>query len=412
MAFLKIGAATVDPSIRLVCIGGKETRISPKAMSVLAALIDAKGAVVSRSALLERVWPDIFVGEEVLTQAIAELRRAFGDKPQLGKFIQTVPKTGYRLAADAAPFDRQTSPPNDVSIFLPQNFAVETENAIRSITAYYSAYQAFDRGGAAEVSKAVELCRESIDLDPTFAPAHALRSAALVYRELYYGKQADTLNEALQAAQSAITCDRAAPEGYAAQGFALAQLGEFDHAVTSFNAALRMRPDSYFVLISYGRALFARGAYAAASQLFDRAAQISSDEFHGLMLSASATRAAGDIERSAAKLSRSSWRSEKRLTESPEDLRALICRTYCEISSAGVESAALMLTELESNHDPLTYYIVGALARAGEVSLALDRLEAIVDNGWADPYFLRTDQDLNRLRNEPRFQKIENALAA
>jgi len=45
-------------------------------MDVLATLVDADGGVVERDALLETVWPDVVVGEEVLTHAIDELRPA------------------------------------------------------------------------------------------------------------------------------------------------------------------------------------------------------------------------------------------------------------------------------------------------------------------------------------------------
>ncbi|MEO1242041.1 MAG: winged helix-turn-helix domain-containing protein [Pseudomonadota bacterium] len=405
MSVYQLGAATVDSAARTIIINGESRRLSLKSANVLAALVEASGDVVSRDQLIARVWPDVCVGEEVLTQAIAELRRAFEDNPRTPQFIATVPKTGYRLAADIAACETFKE-----ALLPPLN--IDPETSIDAITSYYSAYELFDRGGSDQICKAVELCRKSIDADQTFAPAHALLSAALAYRELYYGKRHNTIHDALAAAQRAITCDRTAPEGYAAQGFALAQLGDFDHAVTSFNAAMRLRPDSYFLLLSFGRVLYARGAYQAASRLFDRAARICGDEFHGLMLSATSTRAAGDVDRATAKLKRAAWRCNQRLLEDPEDLRALICRTYCQINAEGVASAEPLLTQLNDNHDPLTYYVVPALARAGETTLALDRFEAIVDNGWADPHFLSSDRDLDPLRGERRFQKIANALAA
>ena len=97
MSALMLGAATVDPSARTISSNGLSRRISPKAMAVLGALMKASGDVVSREALLAHVWPEVTVGEEVLTQAITELRRAFGDRPQNAQYIKTVPKTGYCL---------------------------------------------------------------------------------------------------------------------------------------------------------------------------------------------------------------------------------------------------------------------------------------------------------------------------
>ncbi|WP_299622141.1 AAA family ATPase [Pelagibius sp.] len=94
---LLIGAFRIDPATRQVSRGDQTRRVSPKALRVLMVLAQAAGAVVSRDDLLDQVWPEVTVGEEVLTQAIAELRRAFQDKARNPQYIETVHKAGYRL---------------------------------------------------------------------------------------------------------------------------------------------------------------------------------------------------------------------------------------------------------------------------------------------------------------------------
>ena len=76
---LKIGEWLLDLPTRRLLRGHEERRLSPKATSVLSALAETPGQVWSRDALLERVWPAVTVGEEVLTHAIAELRKAAPD---------------------------------------------------------------------------------------------------------------------------------------------------------------------------------------------------------------------------------------------------------------------------------------------------------------------------------------------
>ena len=49
--------------------------------------------------LLERIWPGVVVGDDVLTQAIIKLRKALGDDSRLPRYIDTIPKRGYRLIA-------------------------------------------------------------------------------------------------------------------------------------------------------------------------------------------------------------------------------------------------------------------------------------------------------------------------
>ncbi|HIP77028.1 MAG TPA: hypothetical protein EYH07_00985, partial [Kiloniellaceae bacterium] len=99
-AAFQIGDWSIDPASRRITQGDKTQRISPKSALVLTVLAEAEGRVVSRDDLLDRVWPEVTVGEEVLTQAIAELRRAFRDSARAPRYIETVPKAGYRLLAE------------------------------------------------------------------------------------------------------------------------------------------------------------------------------------------------------------------------------------------------------------------------------------------------------------------------
>jgi len=74
-------------------------------MGVLVCLASQQGGeLVSKDAILRTVWPGTFVTEDVLTRSISELRRVFEDNARQPKFIQTIPKRGYRLVA---PLDRR-----------------------------------------------------------------------------------------------------------------------------------------------------------------------------------------------------------------------------------------------------------------------------------------------------------------
>ena len=77
----------------------RTVHVEPKVMQVLLVLCERPGQVVSKEQIFHRVWPDTFVSDEVLTRSISELRKAFEDSPQEPKYIQTIPKGGYRLVA-------------------------------------------------------------------------------------------------------------------------------------------------------------------------------------------------------------------------------------------------------------------------------------------------------------------------
>ncbi len=69
-------------------------------MEVLVALAELSPAVVSGSALLDRVWPNVVVVNNVVYQAIAQLRKALGDEARSPRYIECVPRRGYRLIAE------------------------------------------------------------------------------------------------------------------------------------------------------------------------------------------------------------------------------------------------------------------------------------------------------------------------
>jgi DNA-binding winged helix-turn-helix (wHTH) protein/Tol biopolymer transport system component len=89
----------VEPSLNSVTGPSGTARLEPKAMQVLVCLAERAGEVVAKEQLLRTVWPDTFVTDDVLTRCISELRRAFGDDAKEPRFIQTIPKSGYRLIA-------------------------------------------------------------------------------------------------------------------------------------------------------------------------------------------------------------------------------------------------------------------------------------------------------------------------
>ncbi len=90
----------IDPETNSITKNGVRKKVEPKIMQVLLCLVEAKGRVVTKDDLLQKVWAETVVVEMVLTRAISELRSAFGDKSTNPQFIETISKSGYRLVAD------------------------------------------------------------------------------------------------------------------------------------------------------------------------------------------------------------------------------------------------------------------------------------------------------------------------
>jgi DNA-binding winged helix-turn-helix (wHTH) protein len=79
--------------------GDGELRLKPKAFDTLVYLVEQRGRLVRKQELLETIWKDVYVTENVLVQAIADVRQALGDSPSEPRFIKTVPRRGYMFIA-------------------------------------------------------------------------------------------------------------------------------------------------------------------------------------------------------------------------------------------------------------------------------------------------------------------------
>ena len=103
----RIGEWVIHPRVNAMECDGTTIRLEPKVMQVLVTLASASGEVITREQLRSAVWPDVFVGEDVLIRAISELRHAFTDDPRSPHVIETIPKVGYRLIDPVSqPFKR------------------------------------------------------------------------------------------------------------------------------------------------------------------------------------------------------------------------------------------------------------------------------------------------------------------
>jgi eukaryotic-like serine/threonine-protein kinase len=92
----------VDPVKRILLRGGIPVLLTPKAFSVLLALIARPGQVVEKDDLIQLVWPDTFVTDANLTQNVSALRKALGERTGNHLFVVTVPGRGYSFAAPVA----------------------------------------------------------------------------------------------------------------------------------------------------------------------------------------------------------------------------------------------------------------------------------------------------------------------
>ena len=95
----RLGDWLVEPMLLRVSKNGEIKKLEPQLMAVLQELVSKSGLVVSKESLLEAVWRDVIVTENVLTRAISSLRKTLEDDRFDPNYIETISKTGYRLVA-------------------------------------------------------------------------------------------------------------------------------------------------------------------------------------------------------------------------------------------------------------------------------------------------------------------------
>src|SRR5688500_16894983 len=111
---LQFGDVTVDLRRMSVMRGDQPVSLEPKTFDVLRYLIEHRDRLVTKEELLDTAWKDTFVTPNVLTRAIAQLRKAIGDDAFEARYIETVAKRGYRFIAPVTAVGAATA--NDAAV--------------------------------------------------------------------------------------------------------------------------------------------------------------------------------------------------------------------------------------------------------------------------------------------------------
>lgn len=102
-SIVRFGTFEVDLESRELRKHGLHVRLEEKPFQILELLLEQAGRVVTRRALREKLWPDTHVGyDQNLNTAVNKLRELLGDSAQSSRFIETLPRIGYRFIAPVA----------------------------------------------------------------------------------------------------------------------------------------------------------------------------------------------------------------------------------------------------------------------------------------------------------------------
>lgn len=100
---LTFGLFVLDPKNRQLTRDGVPVELSSRYFDALSLLVREQGELISKDRFLQEVWKGVPVTDEAITQCIKTLRKQLGDEASNPRYIETVPKHGYRFIATMKP---------------------------------------------------------------------------------------------------------------------------------------------------------------------------------------------------------------------------------------------------------------------------------------------------------------------
>ena len=147
----KFGDFLLDAREKVLRLGDQPVPVTPKAFELLLVLVKNPGHLIEKDELIKAVWKDSFVEDGNLSFTIGLLRKALGDRAQEPRFIETVPKRGYRFIAEvvANAEPASTAAPQRVSRentspAAPKPYVLITISAVLLISLFAAAFIWFE----------------------------------------------------------------------------------------------------------------------------------------------------------------------------------------------------------------------------------------------------------------------------
>ena len=253
-----------------------------------------------------------------------------------------------------------------------------------------------------------EMFREAVALDADFALAYAGIADAAALLAMYYPSVRADLDDARRAAETARELDPELAEAHAAHGALLFVGGSFEEAETSFVKAAELDPRLFEARYFHARCCFQQGRFEEAAALFREASSLRED-YAASFFVAQSFEALGSKEEARLAYQEALAVAERHMSLNPDDPRAATMRavSLCRLrrTEEGMHWAERAL-EIDPEDAGVRYNVACLFSVAGRAERAMDCLEEAVAVGFGNREWLQRDPDLDRIRDEARFQSI------
>jgi DNA-binding winged helix-turn-helix (wHTH) protein/tetratricopeptide (TPR) repeat protein len=110
-ASYRFGPFVLDASAYRLVHDAAPVALSPRALDLLFLFASRPGVLLTKDGILAELWPDVAVTDNALTQVVSEVRQAIGDSPSTPRYLETVPRRGYRFVATIERLESPAGPP-------------------------------------------------------------------------------------------------------------------------------------------------------------------------------------------------------------------------------------------------------------------------------------------------------------
>jgi non-specific serine/threonine protein kinase len=361
------------------------------------------------------------IGERLGVGAVLEgsVRRA-GER--LRVTVQLVnARDGYQLWSER--FDRQME---DV-FAIQEEIAQSVARALRLVltdhdrdalqsrrTSSLEAYELYLRArqvlnSLRNLRMAVPLLERAIELDPSFALAHAALAEASHWLYAWAGARPEDLGRAEAASQQALALAPDLAEVHVARGAALALTRRFEEAAAEFGSAVRLNPQLWEAYWLFGRMRFAEGRHDEAERLWTTAMAVRPEDYQVPILLSMIYHGSGREAEVDATLQKGIELARRQLARDPGDVRAMYLCAGALVQRGLVEEGLRLLDralEMAGSDPSVLYNAACVYARTTEREKALAALESCVRVGWVNRDWMARDSDLESIRDDPRFRAL------
>jgi DNA-binding winged helix-turn-helix (wHTH) protein len=422
----ELGPWRVEPARGVILRDGKEVRLEPKLMELLLVFAASPSRVIGKDEIIARVWSGRAIGDDTLSAAMSRLRTALGET-KTERYIQTLPKRGYRLlvASDGADTrSRERDARSEAEQLVARGVAalqLPLPPSLAQARVYFEAAVARDSGradahaGLADAmlaqlmmgqdtpsmlaSTAKSAAQAATALDESLAPAWSALGFAILLADR-------TFAPADAALARAVALDPSLSSAHRRRGFALASIGRFADGERAVRLAIECDPLSFAARTQLLQMLLIARRYPQAIAEAKHAIALSAQSFEAWAAKGWAHAFLGE-EREAVEALRESLK----LMGTDEATLGKLATAYAQGGFQAMSASGADLFETQRvMFVPRPMDVAMLRTQAGQFDAAFAALNVAASRD--DPVLLMLPwlPHLDRLRNDPRFNALKERL--